>query len=276
MINIDADVENADWVKGLAAIKSQRTDLRDEAEAHRKAWDTRGRKGDSEKVNFSGTAVAQAKLAKIIPDDPHGAMGRIFGTLPGDVLVTVFDQPGNTVLVTGSGDGVSVHRAFTREGDELTVEHVLFNVDAGHQGKGIAKTWMAGAMAEYQRLGVTEIHTDANLESGAYAWARFGFKADNPAKLAEDVYANAVDLENAGEIEPVHLQAVRRITQRYENDPRLPWHLAGLRDGDLNVGQAILEGMTWQGRLRLDDQEAMGRLMHYLKDAPPPKDEDDE
>ena len=54
-------------------------------------------------------------------------------------------------------------------------ESVYFALNAGVQGSGIGKRLLAANVALYQKLGLDEVKTHANIDVGGYAWARYGY-----------------------------------------------------------------------------------------------------
>ena len=89
-------------------------------------------------------------------------------------------------------------------------------------------------MEAYQKLGVTEVTTIANDSRGAYAWAKFGFKATDPPALAAKL-TDRVTKAGKGQWSPVLPNAtkaqkasIQAVIDRHKDDPRLPWHIAGI------------------------------------------------
>lgn len=276
----DADEDDKDL--------STRVDL--DREASIKAWDTRGRSDPEAKppkpkaalrtaMNDADPAVMRTVFDKNFAVDDLDDM---FGSLPtkpgGAVSMTynTYDAQGlgsglqvSAMVDFGSYGEVQLTRTFSRNANgDLRVRHANFELPEHLRGQGIAKQVLADSIKVYQKLGVKEINTEANLEVGAYAWARFGFKAKNPQKLADDV----MDAISTMRLSPEQRRAVVQVVNRHATDPRLPWMLASLRDGDFNLGRRILttkdterfEPISWQATLDFTDQEAMNRLHRYI------------
>lgn len=66
-------------------------------------------------------------------------------------------------------------RTFFKEGDKAVVNHEVFSLTEDHQGAGIARTLTTESYNLYQQLGMDEVHMEANLDVGGYAWAREGY-----------------------------------------------------------------------------------------------------
>ena len=212
--------------------------------------------------------------------DPEAIAVQMFSHLPGDVKVTWAygkndEYPDAEVLdVLVSGDkGLHLGRQFIRHPDgALTVHHDAFMVPKAQQGKGLAKTVLADSMAAYREMGVTRVTTQANDSRGAYAWAKFGFTADQPQELAKKLTAR-VNRAGRGAMSPVLPDAtpaqqahLRALIDTHKDDPQLPWHIAGVvgPKGE-PVGKALLWEMDWAGSLDMQDAASMARFDHYTK-----------
>ena len=60
---------------------------------------------------------------------------------------------------------------FTRQ----IVHHAYLRIDAKHQSQGFAKEFNQHLEGSYRHSGIEEIHLDANIDVGGYAWARQGY-----------------------------------------------------------------------------------------------------
>lgn len=153
---------------------------------------------------------------------------------------------------------------------ELSAYHDLLVVDSNHQGQGIADRFNAHAIVEYQRLGVDHVSLEASLETGAYAWARQGFRyleegertrkefaaevltgvktyANVPAvrphkaKIMKEVAAIQKALDAGEDVQPIHLASIGEKYARFTG-----------RDDDGKVyetwpGKSALLGRSWDG-----------------------------
>ena len=113
-------------------------------------------------------------------------------------------------------------------------------------------------MEAYQKLGVTEVTTIANDSRGAYAWAKFGFKATDPPALAAKL-TDRVTKAGKGRWSPVLPNAtkaqkasIQAVIDRHKDDPRLPWHIAGIvTPKGQAIGKQLLWEMDWTAKLDL-------------------------
>lgn len=107
---------------------------------------------------------------------------REYGHSPDDYGEGSFDDANVEFTFSGS-KGSSITRSFSMKDGELHVHHDYFK--AGTTGEGLSKQLYQGSLPMYDRMGVRSISTQANIDTGAYAWARYGFTADNPRSMAQ-------------------------------------------------------------------------------------------
>lgn len=222
-------------------------------------------------------AITQAVVGTKKPEDVGGLM---FASLPGDVtmqvgvmdmgtervvrVVAFTPKEGNPAEME-STTSLYVAREFTRKEDgTLEVKHDIFQVPPGQQGSGLAKQVLADSMAVYEQLGVTAVTTDANIDVGGYAWAKFGFKAADPQGFAGEVVSRVAMMTKANEIPSDRAKQVLSIVRDHMTDPKLPWRIASVTDGTRPLGKEIMMGSSWSAKLDLKDAEAMRRFNDYV------------
>lgn len=128
---------------------------------------------DVEGVNFS------VEVATLRP----GAFG------PADKLMLKFTGDD----ATGDSSPTSLIRTFSRNADgELVVKHSSFEKNR-NLPPGFGKDMLRSHMQAYERLGVKRIDTVANIDIGAYAWAKYGFVSSDPQSLGTDLETLATD-----------------------------------------------------------------------------------
>lgn len=185
--------------------------------------------------------------------------------LPGDVDVMV--APGlRQVGLFASSPGVEEWAVTFKRDDanNLIVHHDAMFLSSDLQGHGVATNVLRDSLDTYKKMGVSEIRGEAQ-EMGGYAWGRMGFQAQKPGQLARQVISRAKDL-------PDHQRkAVTEVVDRYRNDPNLPKHVARLRDGDVNIGRAVMENTEWDFTLPLKDEAAVAAFEGYLNKPRPKK-----
>ena len=229
-----------------------------------------------QKLAESVTSVLGAEKAQIavammsgLPDDVRVgfAIGKNENYPDAEVLDMFVESDAK-----GAAAPIRLGRQFIRHKDgTLTVHHDSFMVPRTLQGKGLAKTILADSMEVYKQLGVTEVTTIANDSRGAYAWAKFGFKATDPPALAAKLTDRVTKAGN-GQLSPVLPDAtdaqkasIQAVIDAHKDDPRLPWHIAGIVTADGQaIGKQLLWEMDWNAKLDLNDEESMDRLHHYV------------
>jgi hypothetical protein len=67
--------------------------------------------------------------------------------------------------------------SYSREIDFLNNEatSAYFELKKGATGGGVGKTLLAANVAYYQKLGLDRVNTQANIDVGGYAWAKYGY-----------------------------------------------------------------------------------------------------
>jgi GNAT superfamily N-acetyltransferase len=161
-------------------------------------------------------------------------------------------------------DGFHISRTFYREEGELIVSHNRFAIPEDEQGQGIARKILSDSVDTYEQIGVSKIYTDANIDIGGYAWAKFGFKARDPEDLARTLL-DKIRMDWQDDYLEDHIAHMTDLINRYRDDSSLPWHVAGARlpNGD-QVGKDLMMGTAWQAVLDLGDQESMVRFNRYV------------
>lgn len=145
-----------------------------------------------------------------------------------------------------------IERVFYRNAEgKLEVEHFIFVLPEAAQGRGIGKDIMSRQLEFYDKIGVSTIKTKANVDVGGYAWAKYGFKLDDPEFEPNVAHDFNFTLKNI-------VEAHRRSDGSL--DPKVVWAVA-----DNSYGKRALIGKEWRGRLDLDDTEAMQRVRKYVE-----------
>jgi len=193
-------------------------------------------------------------------------------SLPGEVTVKVrTGYKEQAVWINATSDaGIDMARVFKRDQQgRLVATHEYFEMPTDLQGTGIAKQTLADAAEAYDKLGVTRIALHANIHVGGYAWARFGFTADDPRDLARRLTSRLTSFPAPGQVSFGDLTYVEhtrllKLIAEHKNDPKLPWHIAQTMSGDRHVGKELLMSMEWDGTLVLQDAEQRQRLNSYI------------
>lgn len=181
----------------------------------------------------------------------------VFAALPGEVEAKVTEITGDASTarlildfldpVTGRIVG-SAKRIFTRIKGRLSVIHDHLVLESRWQGKGVGSAFNRLMEKRYRAWGVKEIHLDANIDVGGYAWAKAGYDWD-----PEWTVARAEVLKILATLEPG--DQVTRWAADVESKPMeewpLPYDLAmyGYTPGALEWnGRTVMLKAYWAGR----------------------------
>jgi hypothetical protein len=150
-----------------------------------------------------GRTMTETQVAQLAEDMLRDAEGVSFNVKVSTRRTVVYDNAGKSAekemvvikFVGEDGDPTSHNpethptslvRAFYRDGDKLIVQHSAFEKNRALPA-GYGKDVLRSHMLTYEKLGVDRIETHANIDVGAYAWAKYGFAAANPGELGRDL-----------------------------------------------------------------------------------------
>lgn len=149
----------------------------------------------------------------------------------------------------------------------------------GEKGKGGAKKLFTGWLAAYKEAGFKEIRLNANINLGAYAWAKYGFKAREPKAFSDMVMQQ---LERASLLpdnpeEKAEWDGLKELLKKNEFNPMVTQILADAKTPHLDKGmqklhrdpkttylKKLLHDTSWKGYLDLDDKDSVKRMEAYL------------
>jgi hypothetical protein len=219
---------------------------------------------DAYKSIFAGMTTRPKKLPKLDDDisfttvTVRGDSDHVRINIKGDLV----DKDNNTIG--------SMMRVITRDGDEITVKHSLFQLDSAVQGSGLGKRTLRESIDLYEQIGVTKVNVFANIDAGGYAWARYGYKpiARDWPELQSRARAALANI--ADDIPDAVRAQINTILS--DPDPAAIWRLADIRtpvtirlsQPPIPLGRALLQGSDWNGVLDLTDPEAMKRFRNYV------------
>jgi GNAT superfamily N-acetyltransferase len=250
-------------------------------------------------------------ITKFMPD---GLDRKLFGTLsveavaqrlaahmPGQpIRVRIISDSSNSVSLFFSGTGLTQKRTFSlTDKGEKRLSHDTFLLQPGVSNRGLGKTVLQDAFDLYRELGYTTVETYANVDVGAYAWARYGFYPSTPkahrlvARMLENMWDSYMSGRQRGRQEYYDLSkngsrsvvvttemsakaknGVEKLIKRIEQgDRRAFWALTDARvpgvreDGkrvDFKIGKWLLQHVGWEAELNLNDPVAMKRFRKYI------------
>lgn len=250
------------------------------------AAEKRGRTNYTDFYDVATEAVAEGLVTsrldaraaqKAFGAEPDQLAAHMLNGLPGDVGVTLATAQRGDIFelhIEAASQAAHMDRYLHRNPDgTLVAIHGNFEIDPDQQGKGLAKRVLAESMDAYEQMGVSRIELTANSETGGYAWARFGFKAEDPEDLARQLH-DLIRLDDGDdasfkgkEIPRSVARKVKVVIAEHERDPRLPWFVAGLRVAGRHIGKELLRQTSWEAVMDLKDAEAVNRFRHYVRRA---------
>ena len=89
------------------------------------------------------------------------------------------------LFLVGKGNSFTLSRQFIQHADGLEVHHSLLTLAKRVQGKGLTKKLFKELYSRYQRIGARYLTVDANIDIGGYAWAKYGFQANNMQEILD-------------------------------------------------------------------------------------------
>ncbi|RJR10601.1 hypothetical protein C4588_02925 [Candidatus Parcubacteria bacterium] len=141
--------------------------------------------------------------------------------------------------------------------DDKTIHHDLFRV-TGDMAAGFGSRFYENAENAYKQGGITQIHLEANLEVGGYAWARMGF-----------------DFQTSGDRRYIKNRVAAGWRGRYRTlldvnkIPSKPYQIALMTGPDGHrIGKDALLGSSWYGYKNLDSKDPgyrVGRAYYRSK-----------
>jgi GNAT superfamily N-acetyltransferase len=176
------------------------------------------------------------------------------------------DEHGDTVAVSvlmrTSPDEFMMRRSleFNKKTGEVSAYHDMLSFKREHQGKGFAKAIMASQIETYQSLGVSHVSLIANLNVGAYAWAKYGFVPKDSGE-----WDRVMGAATRKAMEPTDTRGHQaRLNGILETASKMV-PSKGIRFiADSKYGKELLIDTEWRGKLDLKDPESMQRFKHYV------------
>jgi len=240
---------------------------------------------------------------RIIKRKPNELLASLFKGLPSNFVKKFEVEPvSNDVTMTIKGktieDDTEIIRHFFHDEDgKLCASHEVFCLNDADQGKDFAKKFMRNSMQEYRRMGVSSVFLTANLDVGAYAWAKYGFlpKKNDWNQLRDSRYLGMFSMDKRlslvkGQLSESEYKHVQSLLEN--KDPRtifqvsdltiqidlakvrkpqiLPDHrhyanAFGHRKGSISLGKFLLLAQEWEGHFDLSDSECNNRFHTYIE-----------
>jgi len=219
-------------------------------------WNQYGNGQDFFKTYQDLMGLSKEDMLKVMAMNPGT------GRFPAEVffssreLVFNYDGP-----LFGSRESGQLHLTLKPRVNELHVD--LAVVPSSTQAQGLMKQILRSWIPVLDRLGITKISLQANIDMGSYAWARYGWLPDagqlGPrsyflARL-ENRIMQTMDLPN--DVYDVVTAALKRLK---EGDAQALWAIADIK----KWGRELLRSLSWDGVLDFSNPEVMRRFTNYI------------
>lgn len=150
----------------------------------------------------------------------------------------------------------SFKRYIMKEDRFLAATHELLDISYNHQGKGLGDRFNARSVAVYRELGVDRIYLKAEMDVGAYAWARQGFRIDGDESDRRETIERLISYvknypdANRSPQDLKELAALRKASNAGQDVQ--PIHIASIGESRAGktptwLGKEILLGNNWPG-----------------------------
>lgn len=161
----------------------------------------------------------------------------------------------------------TITRSFNPE--SKTAYHGYLRVDEGVRRTGLVPTMLKNQIDLYQKLGIEKVKLSANIDVGAYAWAKYGWL---PSAMEWGMLRSRFEAQlNAGYValDPTSNWGRHQLLDILHNpDPRAIWDLSDINHLDTRsgekIGKALLLHKSWGGTLDLKDEATVRRFYDYV------------
>lgn len=212
------------------------------------------------------------------------------GALGEPNVIKIFGQRNQIYITADWANGTRIVREFNKADGDFVVKHSFLKIVSEKQG--IGKQILGDAMSMYKSLGVKTVKLSAGLETGGYAWGRYGFLPEPnswnelrrelkdklaviqrqlrlqgkslPDGLVDDIKSslNKGNPESLWDIADISYNIDSQLLGRSDSDMLNP---ALFRDRPAySLGQVLLRGTEWYGKFDFNNQSQNIRLFHYV------------
>jgi hypothetical protein len=183
-------------------------------------------------------------------------------------------SPNTLTFRTNFNGGGSMTREINFQTGEVDHAYLVIPKEQRKAGKSI----LASQIATYQKLGLKAVQVHANIDVGAYAWAKYGFvpKQSSWDELRRDLGHRLAAIERGSStVKKEDIAAMKGLLAK--SDPKTIWkvvdHKGTVQVGgkDTTIAKVLMTGPAaphWYGKLDLGNKEVMNRFHSYVgKDA---------
>ena len=166
------------------------------------------------------------------------------------------DDAGVYISYKGAYEGKSVRlaRKIVVENGVRKVIHEDFVLPISLQGKGMAKSIFRTLYDQYKNAGIEVIEVVANIDIGAYAWARYGFSMTNREEIRKLVTLAYEKLFGRD------LDRFLELFNEFKGDYPFPVKYLARE----SFGEHLLRNTTWEGVLDLRNEKDRVYFEDYL------------
>lgn len=206
-------------------------------------------------------------LAPAIPDASKVTMtANYFPSMQDNAMVTV------ARFESADGEMCSVTRVYDYlDGTASQIQISYLKLPEGEQGAGVGKNILAKYLDLSDHIGAERLGLSANIDMGAYAWARYGFvpTPESWKSLCATIRKNLVNIDFGDNKDATALSGHIKTLTAPGTDPRNVRAIAALRPvvkrhgigmEDAKLGLALLRETHWDGVAHVGDKETMAHL----------------
>jgi GNAT superfamily N-acetyltransferase len=150
---------------------------------------------------------------------------------------------------------------------KIEVHHDYLAMNPEYQGQGFADAYYKHLYENYERLAVTDVTIDANIDVGGYAWAQRGFTWASGRPTRTQLYRMSTRLAGLlrrDDLSEAQKDEIRKLQARINGSPTMkPQEIAnslrhitwetttrGGKTITMWPGKAAMLGTRWNGRFR--------------------------
>ena len=216
--------------------------------------------------NYTATEVAKAQKARLellqvrMSDiaTSYGVTWITEGAIVQKQNITGVKYSGTLDSVT-TNNQLLIDLSFINTDSGLIANFDSFIIPPAMQGKGFAKEVMKEYLDSMLQMNVKQIDIFANKDVGGYAWAKFGFSANNRNEVETLLaqYGSRLSAANLADAE-------KTIAEYYMKNPDTAT-FPMKRLADKKYGKKLLLESSWNGKLDLTNNEEVAKVYKYIR-----------
>lgn len=225
-------------------------------------------------ISLDSSPDCLEKWNRLVKKSPKEFMALLENNLEQDVFADIkffSEDNGSIHIEVMDGEDLLANCSLDFDFSRKRLSINLINVQ--DQGKNLGTALTENILELSDQIGLYSVSLETE-DIGGYYWAKVGFLPTNSAweELKEQIQNDLSTLHDTLS-EKSRFQLTNILS---ENDPQAIWELADLSEevGDSKLGQQLLIGKKWDGRLYLGDEIQEERYKSYFtekKQATTPK-----